>query len=88
MATPTGALNVFCELIFEYKSRTMDSYPLSVRPEIMSHAINIKQYSRSIFDATLEAGKITQAQYDTMSAMPNFPAAMAQSAEAEVLAEE
>lgn len=76
---PVPALNAFCATIFESKTRAIDYYPSVAAPEIMAHAVNVKQYPRSVFDDALLGGRVTQAQYDTMAAMPNFPVAVSSS---------
>lgn len=74
MALPTAALQAFCIVVFETGPRPLSSYPESAWPEIMGHATQVKQYSLSVYDATLAAGRITQAQYDAIvSMMPPAP---------------
>lgn len=73
---PAAALSAFCATIFETKTRSIDYYNPVAAPEIMAHAVNVKQYLRSVFDDALAGGRVTQAQYDTMAAMPNFPPAL------------
>lgn len=71
MALPVAALQAFCIVVFETGPRALNSYPESAWSEIMGHAVHVKQYSLSVYDATLAAGRITQAQYfDIVSMMP------------------
>ncbi len=71
MALPPAALNVYCITIFETGSRTLSQFKEAWQEEIKVHAVQVKQYPLSVYDATLAAGRITQAQYyDIVSMMP------------------
>ncbi|WP_322925430.1 hypothetical protein [Paenibacillus campi] len=69
MALPVAALQAFCIVIFETGPRALNSYPESARPEIMEYAAQVKQYNLVVYDTTLAAGRVTQAQYDTIVSM-------------------
>lgn len=75
MALPPAALNVYCITIFETGSRTLSQFKEAWQEEIKVHAVQVKQYPLSVYDTTLAAGRITQAQYDAMVSMtPPIPA--------------
>ncbi|MFD1886840.1 hypothetical protein [Paenibacillus wenxiniae] len=79
MALPAAALQAFCIVVFETGPRALNSYPESAWPEIMGHATQVKQYSIGVYDTTLAAGRITQAQYDAIVGM--MPPAIVPTAE-------
>lgn len=69
MALPPAALNVYCITIFETGSRTLSQFQPSWQEEIKVHAVQVKQYPVSVYDTTLAAGRITQAQYNAIVGM-------------------
>ncbi len=69
MPLPAGALSVYCTTIFDTGSRTLSQFLPATQEEIKVHAVQVKQYPVSVYDTTLAAGRITQAQYNAIVGM-------------------
>ncbi|GGJ11572.1 hypothetical protein [Paenibacillus hunanensis] len=82
MALPVAALDIYCITIFETGSRTLSQFHPAWQEEIKTHAVQFKRYQVTVYDTTLTAGRITQAQYDAIVGM--IPPAASPAAERQI----